>query len=97
MNWRKLLAWLGALGALVGLLFLLSSHPKPDRDAIAVVHQPPPPALPVGSSSNLYEWQSQEYSNRVLRRVETNAPTTDSDRQALNIQDLIIRESGPGR
>ena len=97
MNWRKLLAWLGALGALVGLLLLLSGPPKPARDAIAVVHEPPPPPLPVGSSSNLYEWQSQEYTNRVLRRVETNAATTDSDRQALNIQNLIIRESGPGR
>jgi hypothetical protein len=97
VNWRKLLAWLGALAVLAGLLFLLSGPPKAEKGSIPIVHQPPPPALPVGSSTNLYEWQSQEFSNRVLRRVETNATTRQEDREALDLQNLIIREVGPGR
>ena len=97
MNWRQLLAWLGALLAVAGLLLLLSRPPRPEKDAVTMVHQPPPPALPVGSSTNLYEWQSQEFSNRVLRHVDTNAPPRPEDREALDLQDLIIRENSPRR
>ncbi len=97
MNWRQILACLGALALVAGLLLLFSRPPGLEKGAIPVQHQAPPPPKPAMNSSNLYEWQSQEFTNRVVKFWDTNAPARVEDREALDLQNLIIQQTGPRR
>lgn len=98
MNWRKLFAWLGAIAALALVLVWFSRPPGLEPGAIPVHHQPAAPEPKVNiNTSNLFQWQSQEFTNRVLKFVDTNAPPRQEDQEGLDLQNMIIRQTGPRR
>jgi hypothetical protein len=98
VNWRKLLAWTGAFALLAGVLVLLSRPPGPPPGSVPV---PAPNTAPAPRTdmdpSNLLYWQTVEFTNQVLKHVDTNAPPRRQDQDALNLQDMIIRQTGPRR
>lgn len=98
MNWRKLFAWVGAVALVAGLLILISRPPGPPPGSIPVAPQieAPPPRTDL-DPSNLFYWQTVEFTNTVLKHYDTNAPPRPRDQEALDLQDMIIRQTGPRR